>query len=258
MSDFLSRLDQAVRTLRDVKEIIAETHHAYQYLDFLPPEYGQASFAIYHWSDDDFKPLKVADQLLAEFMRLKSIIGRSNGKFDANASKAFASERPNADMNARAYDFNRRENGGNGRNECSTASNEGSMCLWHSRMAHFHVKSLKRLAQDKDVFGAKCFVHHTAPGQGKLEDRAWVGVLVGYAFGTRGYRVWDPATDRVVQTKHVKIDETIVYKHFGSQQCRTLARMHEIQRQVSMRSREKLEQNDAIASWQQNNSLTQT
>uniref|UniRef100_T1IY14 Zinc transporter 9 n=1 Tax=Strigamia maritima TaxID=126957 RepID=T1IY14_STRMM len=68
MSDFLSRVDHAVRTLRDVKEIIAETHHAYQYLDFLPPEYGQASFAIYHWSDDDFKPAKVADQLLAEFM----------------------------------------------------------------------------------------------------------------------------------------------------------------------------------------------
>uniref|UniRef100_T1IMC8 Retroviral polymerase SH3-like domain-containing protein n=1 Tax=Strigamia maritima TaxID=126957 RepID=T1IMC8_STRMM len=45
--------------------------------------------------------------------------------------------------------------------------------------------------------GAKCFVHHTAPGREKLEDRAWVGVLVGYAFGTRGYRVWDPATDRV-------------------------------------------------------------
>uniref|UniRef100_T1IKV0 Retroviral polymerase SH3-like domain-containing protein n=1 Tax=Strigamia maritima TaxID=126957 RepID=T1IKV0_STRMM len=66
--------------------------------------------------------------------------------------------------------------------------------------------------------GAKCFVHHTAPGRGKLEDRAWIGVLVGYAFGTRGYRVWDPATDRVVQTKHVKIDETIVYKHFGRQQ----------------------------------------
>uniref|UniRef100_T1IY17 Retroviral polymerase SH3-like domain-containing protein n=1 Tax=Strigamia maritima TaxID=126957 RepID=T1IY17_STRMM len=66
--------------------------------------------------------------------------------------------------------------------------------------------------------GTKCFVYHTAPGRGKLEDLAWVGVLVGYAFGTRGYRVWDPATDRVVQTKHVKIDETIIYKHFGRQQ----------------------------------------
>uniref|UniRef100_T1INN0 Retroviral polymerase SH3-like domain-containing protein n=1 Tax=Strigamia maritima TaxID=126957 RepID=T1INN0_STRMM len=64
----------------------------------------------------------------------------------------------------------------------------------------------------------KCFVHHTATGRGKLEDRAWVGVLVGYAIGTRGYRVWDPATDRVVQTKHVKIDETVIYKHFGRQQ----------------------------------------
>uniref|UniRef100_T1IQ98 Retroviral polymerase SH3-like domain-containing protein n=1 Tax=Strigamia maritima TaxID=126957 RepID=T1IQ98_STRMM len=65
---------------------------------------------------------------------------------------------------------------------------------------------------------AKCFVHHTAPGRRKLEERAWVGELVGYAIGTRGYRVWDPATDRVVQTKHVKIDETVIYKHFGRQQ----------------------------------------
>uniref|UniRef100_T1JHJ9 Integrase catalytic domain-containing protein n=1 Tax=Strigamia maritima TaxID=126957 RepID=T1JHJ9_STRMM len=74
--------------------------------------------------------------------------------------------------------------------------------------------SLRHLKQP----GAKCFVHHTAPGQGKLEDRPWVGVLVDYAIGTRGYRVWDPATDRVVQTNHVKIDETVIYKHFRRQQ----------------------------------------
>uniref|UniRef100_T1IL47 Retroviral polymerase SH3-like domain-containing protein n=1 Tax=Strigamia maritima TaxID=126957 RepID=T1IL47_STRMM len=63
--------------------------------------------------------------------------------------------------------------------------------------------------------GSKCFVHHTTPGRGKLEERAWMGVLVGYAIGTRGYRVWDPATDRVIETKHVKIDESVIYRNFG-------------------------------------------
>uniref|UniRef100_T1IM03 Retroviral polymerase SH3-like domain-containing protein n=1 Tax=Strigamia maritima TaxID=126957 RepID=T1IM03_STRMM len=45
-----------------------------------------------------------------------------------------------------------------------------------------------------------------------------MGVLVGYAIGTRGYRVWDPESDRVIETKHVKIDETSIYRNFGNPQ----------------------------------------
>uniref|UniRef100_T1J7F7 Uncharacterized protein n=1 Tax=Strigamia maritima TaxID=126957 RepID=T1J7F7_STRMM len=49
-----SRAHHAVRNLKLFKEDINPQHHAYQYLDFLPEEYSQATFTIYHWSDDDF------------------------------------------------------------------------------------------------------------------------------------------------------------------------------------------------------------
>uniref|UniRef100_T1IYK5 CCHC-type domain-containing protein n=1 Tax=Strigamia maritima TaxID=126957 RepID=T1IYK5_STRMM len=75
MSDFLSCVDHAVRSLKLIKEEINQ-HHAYQYLDFLPEEYNQATFAIYHWPDVDFTVKKVADQLLAEYVRLSSMGGR--------------------------------------------------------------------------------------------------------------------------------------------------------------------------------------
>uniref|UniRef100_T1IUE6 Retroviral polymerase SH3-like domain-containing protein n=1 Tax=Strigamia maritima TaxID=126957 RepID=T1IUE6_STRMM len=32
--------------------------------------------------------------------------------------------------------------------------------------------------------------------------------MVGYAFGTRGYRIWKPETNEVAETKSVSFDET--------------------------------------------------
>uniref|UniRef100_T1J2C8 Retroviral polymerase SH3-like domain-containing protein n=1 Tax=Strigamia maritima TaxID=126957 RepID=T1J2C8_STRMM len=61
---------------------------------------------------------------------------------------------------------------------------------------------------------SKCYVHIASEKRGKLEDKAWIGVLVGYGMSTRGYRVWDPVTNQVYETKHVKIDEDSIYKDF--------------------------------------------
>uniref|UniRef100_T1IJE9 MBD domain-containing protein n=1 Tax=Strigamia maritima TaxID=126957 RepID=T1IJE9_STRMM len=46
----------------------------------------------------------------------------------------------------------------------------------------------------------------------KLESQAWKGVMVGYAMGTRGFRIWDPVSNNVYESKHVKFDETRLYK----------------------------------------------
>uniref|UniRef100_T1IQ85 CCHC-type domain-containing protein n=1 Tax=Strigamia maritima TaxID=126957 RepID=T1IQ85_STRMM len=95
MSDFLSRVDHAVRSLKLIKEINPQ-HHAYQYLDFLPEEYNQATFAIHHWPDVDFTVKKVADQLLAEYVRLSSMGGRVESNNGATRAYANSTDRPNA------------------------------------------------------------------------------------------------------------------------------------------------------------------
>ena len=59
--------------------------------------------------------------------------------------------------------------------------------------------------------GSKCYVHFSEPGRNKYKARAWEGVLVGYARATRGYRVWNPLTNKVFESKHVTVDETCMW-----------------------------------------------
>jgi len=42
----------------------------------------------------------------------------------------------------------------------------------------------------------------------KLDDRAYRCVLIGYADRTRGYRLWSNELNRVIETKHVRFDES--------------------------------------------------
>uniref|UniRef100_T1II54 MBD domain-containing protein n=1 Tax=Strigamia maritima TaxID=126957 RepID=T1II54_STRMM len=61
--------------------------------------------------------------------------------------------------------------------------------------------------------GSLAYVHVPKPSRSdKLEPRAWKGVMVGYAMGTRGFRIWDPISDVVFESKHVKFDEARLYK----------------------------------------------
>uniref|UniRef100_T1IK70 MBD domain-containing protein n=1 Tax=Strigamia maritima TaxID=126957 RepID=T1IK70_STRMM len=83
-------------------------------------------------------------------------------------------------------------------------NNEIPYVIWRKRplpVAHIRVP------------GSLAYVHiPKAHRRSKLEPRAWKAVLVGYAMGTRGYRIWDPILDDVYENKHLKVVETKVYK----------------------------------------------
>uniref|UniRef100_T1IKC7 Retroviral polymerase SH3-like domain-containing protein n=1 Tax=Strigamia maritima TaxID=126957 RepID=T1IKC7_STRMM len=65
--------------------------------------------------------------------------------------------------------------------------------------------------------GSLAYVHVPTPRrESKHAPRAWKGVVVGYALSTRGYRVWDPSTDDVVESKHVEVDESRNWSEFES------------------------------------------
>lgn len=42
----------------------------------------------------------------------------------------------------------------------------------------------------------------------KFQPRAQKGILVGYSTSTKGYKIWIPAENRIIETKHVKFDES--------------------------------------------------
>eukprot|EP00752_Nemacystus_decipiens_P018047 g16180.t1 len=57
------------------------------------------------------------------------------------------------------------------------------------------------------VVGARAFVHYEHHRE-KLQDRAWEGRLVGYSKDSRAYRIYNPATRRVVESRNVTFIET--------------------------------------------------
>jgi transposase InsO family protein len=82
--------------------------------------------------------------------------------------------------------------------------------------------------QEKTPFelygGAKPSVRHLKPfgsiaytgiprqNRGKLDAKARKGVLVGYAFRTKGYRVWIPESDKIIETINIAFKEDSFYK----------------------------------------------
>ncbi|GBM41317.1 Retrovirus-related Pol polyprotein from transposon RE1 [Araneus ventricosus] len=57
------------------------------------------------------------------------------------------------------------------------------------------------------TFGSLAYVYVPIVNRNKLQPKAKIGILVGYAVNKRGYRVWLPKERKVVESIHVKIDE---------------------------------------------------
>lgn len=57
------------------------------------------------------------------------------------------------------------------------------------------------------VFGSVCFLHVHSHMRDKLDKKANVGVLVGYSEVTKGFRVYNLETKKLMVTRDVKIDE---------------------------------------------------
>ncbi|KAJ9516148.1 hypothetical protein QJQ45_024573 [Haematococcus lacustris] len=66
------------------------------------------------------------------------------------------------------------------------------------------------------VFGATAWVYVTQPNRNKLQPKAVKGIFLGYAVGSKAYKLW--VNGRLVISKDVQIDETAVLDHHRSMQ----------------------------------------
>jgi hypothetical protein len=57
------------------------------------------------------------------------------------------------------------------------------------------------------VFGCAAYVHHEHTGN-KLNERAWVGVFVGYDLESPCYLIYNRLTHRIMRSRNVQFDET--------------------------------------------------
>ncbi|GBL77255.1 Retrovirus-related Pol polyprotein from transposon TNT 1-94 [Araneus ventricosus] len=87
------------------------------------------------------------------------------------------------------------------KNRCSHKLTEGKtpMEIWSG-----HKPSIRHCR----TFGSLTYVYVPAVNRNKLQPKDKIGILVGYAVNRRGYRVWLPKERKVVESIHVKIDET--------------------------------------------------
>ncbi|GBN10275.1 Retrovirus-related Pol polyprotein from transposon TNT 1-94 [Araneus ventricosus] len=87
------------------------------------------------------------------------------------------------------------------KNRCSHKLTEGKtpMEIWSG-----HKLSIRHCR----TFGSLAYVYVPIVNRNKLQPKAKIGILVCYAVNRRGYRVWLPKERKVVESIHVKIDET--------------------------------------------------
>jgi hypothetical protein len=85
-------------------------------------------------------------------------------------------------------------------NHCSTKGVIGKMPYeaWHG-----HKPTVHHLC----TFGCVAHVKNTAPNLKKLDNRSRPMIFIGYEEGTKGYRMYDPSTERVCVTHNVVFDE---------------------------------------------------
>nr|GEU54936.1 hypothetical protein [Tanacetum cinerariifolium] len=69
------------------------------------------------------------------------------------------------------------------------------------------------------VFGALCYPTNDNQDLGKLQPTADIGIFVGYAPSSKGYRIYNKRTRRIMETIHIKFDELteqMAHVHLGT------------------------------------------
>jgi hypothetical protein len=66
---------------------------------------------------------------------------------------------------------------------------------------------VKPSAKHLKIFGSICYVHVVAAKRSKLDDKAEMGIFLGYAASSKGYRVYNLKTKQIVISRDIDVDE---------------------------------------------------
>ncbi|OMO54668.1 Zinc finger, CCHC-type [Corchorus capsularis] len=72
------------------------------------------------------------------------------------------------------------------------------------------------------VFGCICYSHVPSVRRDKLDKRSEMGVLVGYSESAKGYRIYNPVTNKVIVSRDVKFDELAAWKWPENEEIQSL------------------------------------
>ncbi|GJS10911.1 copia protein [Tanacetum coccineum] len=85
----------------------------------------------------------------------------------------------------------------------------------HNKTPYELLRGRKPNVEYFHVFGSLCYPTNDRDDLGKMKPKADIGVFIGYSETSRGFRIYNRRTKRIMETIHVKFDEltTIASEH---------------------------------------------
>ena len=63
------------------------------------------------------------------------------------------------------------------------------------------------------TFGCEAFVHIDRENRTKIEAKSKKYTFIGYEVDEFGYRLWDYEKHKIIRSRHVVFNETVMYKY---------------------------------------------
>ncbi|GKE56523.1 retrovirus-related pol polyprotein from transposon TNT 1-94 [Tanacetum coccineum] len=77
----------------------------------------------------------------------------------------------------------------------------------HNQTPYELIRGIKPNVQYFYVFGSLCYPTNDCDDLGKMKPKADIGIFVGYSESSRGFRIYNRRTKKIMETIHVKFDE---------------------------------------------------
>ncbi|GKB77557.1 retrovirus-related pol polyprotein from transposon TNT 1-94, partial [Tanacetum coccineum] len=77
----------------------------------------------------------------------------------------------------------------------------------HNKTPYELIRDRKPNVQYFHVFGSLCYPTNDRDDLGKMKPKADIGIFVGYSESSRGFRIYNRRTKKIMETIHVKFDE---------------------------------------------------
>ncbi|GJS24835.1 integrase, catalytic region, zinc finger, CCHC-type containing protein [Tanacetum coccineum] len=78
---------------------------------------------------------------------------------------------------------------------------------WYNKTPRELIRGRKPNIQYLYVFGSLCYPTNDRDDLGKMKPKADIGIIIGYSESSRGFRIYNSQTKKIMETIHVKFDE---------------------------------------------------
>ncbi|GJY67774.1 retrovirus-related pol polyprotein from transposon TNT 1-94 [Tanacetum coccineum] len=85
--------------------------------------------------------------------------------------------------------------------------NRSMVHTWYNKTPYELIRGRKPNIQYLHVFGSLCYPINDRDNLGKMKPKADIGIFIGYSESSRGFRIYNRRTKKIMEMIHVKFDE---------------------------------------------------